>query len=102
MVKFLHSFIIDNNMLLLVFTVLINNNLKTQLYKYNKSISMAGAVQVEANLQEQLSDHLHFRQPWTVEMLTYGKMQHIAIITLELALVTLEWAFVAVCELVSG
>ena len=25
----------------------------------NKSISMTGAVQVEANLQEQLSNHLH-------------------------------------------
>ena len=27
----------------------------------NKSNSTAGVVQVEANLQEQLSDHLHFR-----------------------------------------
>ena len=29
---------------------------------------MAGAVQVEANLQEQLSDHLHFER--AAEMLT--------------------------------
>ena len=30
----------------------------------NKSNSTADAVQVEANLQEQLSNHLHFRQEW--------------------------------------
>ena len=33
-------------------------NLRTS----NKSNSTAGAVQVEANLQEQLSDHLYFRK----------------------------------------
>ena len=32
------------------------------LTSINKSNSTAGAVQVEANLQEQLSDHLHFRK----------------------------------------
>ena len=29
----------------------------------NKSNSTAGAAQVEANLQEQLSDHFYFRKP---------------------------------------
>ena len=36
---------------------------------------MEGAVQMYGNLQEQLSDHLHFRYERTIEMLTYGKMQ---------------------------
>ena len=36
--------------------------LLTMLEFANKSISMASAVQVEANLQEQLSDNLHSRQ----------------------------------------
>ena len=35
---------------------------KINVNKKNKSNSTAGAVQVEANLQEQLNDHLHFRK----------------------------------------
>ena len=40
------------------------------------SNTTAVAVQVKANLQEQLSDHLQFRKERTVQMLTYGEMQH--------------------------
>ena len=51
---------------------------------------------------EQLSDHLRFRQERAVETVTNGEMQRIAFITLELALVTLERAFAAVYNIVSG
>ena len=34
----------------------------TYFYKINKSNSTARAVQLEANLQEQLNDQLHFRK----------------------------------------
>ena len=40
----------------------------------NENNSTAGAVHVEANLQEQLSDHLHFSQEMATEALTYGEM----------------------------
>ena len=58
--------------------------------------------QMESNLQGKVSDHLHFRHASAVETLTYGEMQRIAFITLEFARVTLEWAFAAVENLVSG
>ena len=60
---------------------------------------MTDALQMEENLREQLSDQLHFRQERATPRLTYGKMQHIAFITLEHALVTLEWEFDAVVSL---
>ena len=41
---------------------------------YNKSNSMAGTVQVEANLQEELSIHLHFRKLMLLKM--PGKWSH--------------------------
>ena len=68
----------------------------------NKSNSTAGAVEVEANLQEQDSDHLHFIREWAAETLTCGEMQRIAFITLELARVTLQLAFAYVGKLASG
>ena len=67
-----------------------------------KSNTTLGVVQVEANLQERLSDCLHFRQVRAEATLTYDEMQRIAFITLELAFVTLEWVFSAVDKLVSG
>ena len=68
----------------------------------NKSNSTAGAVEVEANLQEQDSDHLHFRRKQAADTLTGGEMQRIAFIILELALVTLQLAFADVDKLASG
>ena len=49
--------------------------------------------QVEAILQEQLSDVLHFTQERPAQTLAYGGMQRIAFITIEFALVKLAWAF---------
>ena len=40
----------------------------------DKSISKAGPIQVEAILQEHLSDHLHFRQLRSAETLINRKM----------------------------
>ena len=37
---------------------------------------MAKAAQVEANLQGQLCDQLHFRQECAVELKTYDEIQH--------------------------
>ena len=67
-----------------------------------KSNSTAGAVEVEANIQEQDSDHVHFRQEQAAETLTCGEMQRIAFITLEHALVTLQLAIADVGKLASG
>ena len=64
-----------------------------------KSNWTEGAVQVEANSQERLSDYLHFRLERAAEMPTYGEMQRIAFITFELALVTLEWTIAAAGKL---
>ena len=44
----------------------------------NKSNSTANAVQVEANLQEQLSDHLHFRQERAVLTLTWQNIARVS------------------------
>ena len=54
-----------------------------------KSNSTAGAVQVEANLQEQLN-----------VLLAILFAANIAFVTLELALVTLKWTFAAIGKLV--
>ena len=49
---------------------------KTAFDSYNnKSKSTAGAVQVWANQQEQLSDPLHFIEERAAETLTYDEMQ---------------------------
>ena len=55
---------------------------------------------MEAILQEQFSDHVYFKQERAAETLTYGKMQRVALIKLDLALVTLEWTFAAVGKIV--
>ena len=62
----------------------------------DKNNSTADAVQVKANLLEQLYDQLQFRQVRATQTLAYGKLQLIAFMTFELSLVTLEWAFAAV------
>ena len=69
---------------------------------YDESNSTASAVQVEANLQERLSDRLPLRQERLAETLAYGEIQRIAFVTPELALVTVEWALAAVAQLSSG
>ena len=43
---------------------------------------MAGVVEVEANLQEQLSDQLHFRQDRAAQTLAYSEMQRDSVLDL--------------------
>ena len=66
----------------------------------NKINLTAGEVEVEANLQKQISDHSYFRPERATETLTNGEIQRITFIILELAIVTLQWAFAAVGKLV--
>ena len=42
---------------------------------YNKSNAKAGAEQVEANLQEQLGNHLQFRQQWAFTTLGMSRFE---------------------------
>ena len=46
-----------------------------RLKKSNKSNSTASAVQVEANLQEQLSDRWRFRQEWAFTTLRWSRFE---------------------------
>ena len=57
---------------------------------YFVAVDMNVLIQVEVNLQKQLSDHLHFRQESAAQTLAFSEMEGITVIPIEFALVTLE------------
>ena len=57
---------------------------------YFVAVDMNVQIQVEAHLQKQLSDHLHFRQESAAQTLTISEMKRITVIPFEFALVTPE------------